>query len=132
MSNLEMIGESYAALIRRRTRIRNLRALFKVGLTPEGRRSLAETTGLSEELILNWINLIDLMRIKGIGREYINLLERVGVNTVRKLCQADPESLHRQMSELNASERVVRRLPTLAMVRAWVEQARGLPPMVIY
>lgn len=119
-------------MIRQKTNIRNLRALFKVGLTPEGRRSLAETTGISEELILGWINLIDLLRIKGIGQEYVGLLERAGMNTLQKLQQADPESLYRQIINMNASKKVVRRLPTQAMVRAWVEQARDLPQMVIY
>lgn len=133
MSNLEIIiGEPYATMIRQKTNIRNLRALFKVGLTPEGRRSLAETTGISEELILGWINLIDLLRIKGIGQEYVGLLERAGMNTLQKLQQADPESLYRQIINMNASKKVVRRLPTQAMVRAWVEQARDLPQMVIY
>jgi len=36
-------------------------------------------------LILKWVNMADLFRVKGIGQEYSELLEKAGVDTVREL-----------------------------------------------
>jgi predicted flap endonuclease-1-like 5' DNA nuclease len=39
-------------------------------------------TGISRKLILEWMNLADLHRIKGLGQEYSDLLEEAGIDTV--------------------------------------------------
>ena len=59
--------------------------LLAAGGTPQGRRELSEKTGISHDLILEWVNLSDLFRIKGIGEEYSDLLEEAGVDTVVEL-----------------------------------------------
>src|SRR5262249_22554896 len=38
------------------------------------REKLAQETGINEALILKWVNRADLMRVKGIGSEYSDLL----------------------------------------------------------
>ena len=49
---------------------------------PKGRDEIAAATGLSTSQLLKWTNMADLMRIKGIGRQYAELLEASGVDTV--------------------------------------------------
>ena len=40
---------------------------------------LAKQTGISESVILKWVNMADLFRVKGIGKQYSELLEKAGV-----------------------------------------------------
>lgn len=129
MASLEVIasvGVQYAVVLREKASIRSAEALLRVGAIPEGRKYLAERTGISGDLILKWVNLVDLLRIKGVGEEYCTLLGKAGISTLEELQQCDPENLYHRIIEVNLSKRVVRRLPTLAMVTRWIEQAKGL------
>ncbi|MBC7223996.1 MAG: DUF4332 domain-containing protein, partial [Anaerolineae bacterium] len=77
-------------------------------------------------------NLADLMRVKGVGEEYADLLEEAGVDTVRELQHRVPQNLWMKMQEVNGEKHLVRRLPSLRAVEDWIEQAKHLPPKVVY
>jgi predicted flap endonuclease-1-like 5' DNA nuclease len=106
--------------------------LLKAGATPAGRKGIAGDTGISEKLILRWINMADLFRIKGVGEEYSDLLEAAGVDTVPELAQRKAENLHVKMEEVNAAKKLVRKTPALSVVEKWVMQAKKLPRKVNY
>jgi predicted flap endonuclease-1-like 5' DNA nuclease len=106
--------------------------LLQAGATRRGRKDLSENTGISEKLILEWVNLADLIRIKGIGEEYSDLLEEAGVDTVKELRNRDPKNLHQAISDVNENKRLVRRLPSIGQVSSWIKQAKKLPPIVRY
>jgi predicted flap endonuclease-1-like 5' DNA nuclease len=91
-----------------------------------------DKSGIGHALTLEWVNLADLMRIKGIGEEYSDLLEEAGVDTVKELRNRVPEHLYEAIVRTNEAKRLVRRLPTLGIVRDWVQQAKSLPPKVTY
>jgi predicted flap endonuclease-1-like 5' DNA nuclease len=78
------------------------------------------------------VNLADLMRIKGVGEEYSDLLEEAGVDTVKELKLRKPENLYKTMIEVNQAKKLVRRVPTLKEVEQWVAEAGKLPPVVTY
>ena len=112
--------------------IRTIEQLLEQGATPAGRKAMVERSGISAERILDWVNRVDLMRIEGIGEEYSDLLERSGVDTVKELAQRNPVNLQQKLSEVNAKESLVRRLPSLPRVQGWVSQAKELPRKVSY
>ncbi|MEA2023568.1 MAG: DUF4332 domain-containing protein [Actinomycetota bacterium] len=116
----------------RKAGVRTTDALLSVAATRTGRRRLARETGLSESEILAWVNRADLMRIKGIGSEYADLLEVAGVDTIRELRRRNPDRLLTAMTDLNLRRRVIRRLPTNGMVTGWIEAAKGLEPLVTH
>lgn len=116
----------------RKARIRTTEALLKRGGTRRGRREVAKTTGLTEKQILEWVNRADLMRVKGIGEEYSDLLEHAGVDTVKELKNRKPANLHAKMIEINQKKRLVRRLPTESMVESWVDHAKRLNAKVTH
>ncbi len=128
---VEGIGPVYAEKLRE-AGVTTTEQLLAIGGTPEGRKELAEKTGISEKLILEWVNHVDLFRIKGIGEEYADLLEAAGVDTVMELAQRNPENLYKKLQEVNAEKKLVRRLPTLQQVKDWVAQAKQLPRAVFY
>jgi predicted flap endonuclease-1-like 5' DNA nuclease len=110
----------------RRAGVRSTRRLFEQCGTEEGRRQLAEQTGLPLETIDRLARRADLYRITGIGREYADLLAAVGANTVARLADRDPDELRRQMEVRNRDEQLVRCLPSEGKVHHWVEQARSM------
>jgi len=116
----------------RKNGVRTTDALLKVAATKTGRRNLAGKTKLAERDVLGWVNRADLMRVKGIGPEYADLLEVAGVDTVKELRTRNAENLLDAMTELNTRMRLVRRLPTTRMVVGWVGAARELEPVVKY
>jgi len=128
---IEGIGEKYAQALKT-AGVRSVEKLLEAGVTPKGRQELAEKTGISEKLILEWVNLADLFRIKGIGEEYSDLLEEAGVDTVPELAQRNPANLYEALEKTNAQKKLVRQLPTRVQVESWVDQAKALPRVVTY
>jgi PAS domain S-box-containing protein len=131
IEKIEGIGPSYAqrlALVG----ITNTGDLLRLGASRKGREDLAEQTGLSGKLILAWVNRADLMRVPGIGEEYSDLLELAGVDTVKELRRRSPENLYQKMQEVNEQRPVVRRVPSLSEVSAWIEAASEIEALLTY
>ena len=131
IEEIEGIGPTYAKKLME-AGIKMTDDLLEAGSTPKGREELAEKTGISSKLILEWVNLSDLLRIKGVGEEYSDLLEEAGVDTVVELSRRNPENLHAKIVEINKEKKLVRKPPTLDDVRGWIEQAKKLPRKVQY
>ena len=129
--DIEGIGPIYANKLVE-AGVRTTGALLKAGATPKGRQALVEKTGIAHALILEWVNLADLFRIKGVGEEYSDLLEEAGVDTVKELAQRNADNLYTKIVEVNASKELVRKLPSSKQVADWVAQAKALPRAVEY
>ncbi|HLA67836.1 MAG TPA: DUF4332 domain-containing protein [Acidimicrobiia bacterium] len=128
---IEGIGPTYATRLRK-AGIRTTEALLKRGASRVGRKQVATASGLTEHQILEWVNRSDLMRVKGIGEEYSDLLEASGVDTIKELRTRKAANLHAKMVEVNEKKHLVRRLPTEGMVAGWIVGAAKLPPAVKY
>ena len=128
---IEGIGETYATKLES-AEIKSLEVLLQKGSTKKGRKELEDATGISGKLLLRWINMADLFRVKGIGEQYSDLLEAAGVDTVPELAQRKPENLHGKMVEVNESKNLVRATPSLSAVEKWVAEAKELPRVVTY
>lgn len=129
--NIEGIGPKYAEVLST-VGIKSVGALLKAGATVKGRKGIAEKTNISEKLILEWVNLADLFRIRGLGEEYTDLLEEAGVDTVVELATRNPANLILKLKEVNEQKNLVRRLPSVKQVTDWINQAKELPRMVFY
>jgi len=106
--------------------------LLTMGATPKGRKEIAEKSGIGEAMVLKWVNRADLARVKGIGSEYADLLEAAGVDTVVELSKRVPANLLAKMTEVNEAKKLVRKMPVLSQVEAWVKEAKELPRVVSY
>ena len=131
LTEVEGIGDVYAQKLTD-VGITTTEALLEKGATPQGRKEIAESSGISGTLVLKWVNRADLFRIKGIGEEYADLLEIAGVDTVPELAQRNPVNLYEKLKEVNAEKKLVRRLPGQSDVEAWVAAAKELPRAIHY
>jgi predicted flap endonuclease-1-like 5' DNA nuclease len=127
--DIEGIGPAYAQKLKA-AGISTTGALLKAGATARGREELSKKTGINETLILEWVNLADLFRVKGVAEEYSDLLEEAGVDTVVELAKRVPDNLHAKILETNKAKNLVRRPPSLSEVKKWVSQAKTMRRMV--
>jgi predicted flap endonuclease-1-like 5' DNA nuclease len=82
--------------------------------------------------LLKFANRADLMRVKGIGEEYADLLEAAGVDTVPELARRKAANLHAAPEATNAARELVRQGPSLKTVEGWIAAARALPRLLSY
>jgi predicted flap endonuclease-1-like 5' DNA nuclease len=128
---VEGIGEAYAQKLRV-IGVSTCEKLLARGASPQGRKEIADKTGIPDKLILEWVNHVDLFRIKGVQQEYADLLEEAGVDTVPELAKRNATNLHEKLVVVNEAKSLVRQLPTPARVADWIEQARHLPRVITY
>ena len=131
LKEIEGIGAAYAGKMES-AGVNSVEALLEKGASPKGRKELAEKSGITEKLILRWVNMADLFRIKGVGEEYADLLEAGGVDTVPELAQRNAENLQKKLAEVNDEKKLTRRVPSMAEVTKWVNEAKQLPRKVTY
>ena len=104
--------------------------LLEKGATPKGRTVLEQATGIRHDLILKWVNHVDLMRLNGVGSEYSDLLEAAGVDSPAELSNRVPANLAMKLAEVNEAKKLVRQLPSASVVAGWVKEAAHLPKVV--
>ncbi len=131
ISDIEGIAPTIAERLKAQ-RIRTMQKLLEAAKSPKGRKALAAKTGVECARILKWANMADMMRIKGVGEEYSELLEAAGVDTVRELKYRNPKNLAEAMAEANKARKLVRVVPSEQMVAKWIAQARSLPMKITY
>ncbi len=131
LTTIEGVGEVVARKFKK-AGVGSVEALLKKGSTPAGRKALAAATKMDPKKVLRFVNHADLMRVKGVGGEYSELLEAAGVDTVLELSKRSAANLHAKMGEVNAKKKLVRQLPALSQVQNWVAQAKKLGRGVSY
>jgi predicted flap endonuclease-1-like 5' DNA nuclease len=105
--------------------------LLAAGAKRGDREKLAEATGISGALILEWVDIVDLMRVPGVGPQYSDLLKAAGVDSPAELAQRNPANLSITVQEVVAARPgIVRRLPTEDEIGAWVGEAGKLDKVV--
>lgn len=95
--------------------------------TPADIIELACVTGAEPQEIIGLVQRADLARIRGLGTVYMKLLEAAGIQSAADLAKYSPEELHERLLSLNQKQKLVGRVPALAMVNGWVVKARRLP-----
>ncbi len=129
--DIEGIGPVYADKLKA-AGVTTTEDLLKLGATPKGRQELAKKTGISDSLILRWVNHADLFRIKGVSSQYAELLEAAGVDTVPELAQRNAANLCQKMEEVNSEKKLVRKPPAVSQIEKWIDEAKKLPRQVNY
>lgn len=122
-----VFGEKLAA-----AGVKHVETLLEKGASKAGRKSLATETGIDEKKILDWVNMADLFRIKGVATQFAELLEASGVDTVKELRTRNAENLKAKLDEVNAEKNLTRAVPALSQIEDFIEQAKGLEPIVTY
>lgn len=112
--------------------IRTTDGLLEAAGTVKGRKALSAKTGISEQLLLEWANVSDYMRIPGMGRAKVGLVRAAGVTTVRELAYRNPARLAQSMRDANEKKKLLRILPSEKSVGDIIAKAKKLQPKITY
>ncbi|MDF1700055.1 MAG: DUF4332 domain-containing protein [Planctomycetota bacterium] len=131
IEDIEGIGPAYGEKLKA-AGINSTEDLLNACCARPGRKSAAETTGVSETLLLKWTNMADMMRISGIGPQFAELLEAAGVDTVKELAQRNAENLATAMASKNEEKNLTNAVPAASIISGWVEAAKGTEGKMTY
>jgi predicted flap endonuclease-1-like 5' DNA nuclease len=131
ISGVQGIGPE-AAVALKKAGIRTTAKLLEAAKSPKDRKTLATRIGFDEKCILCWANMVDRMRIKGVGEEYSLLLQAAGVDTVKELKYRNPAKLAKAMASANDKRKLTRVLPSERMVGRWIDRAKRLQLKITY
>ncbi len=106
--------------------------LLQTGATKAGRKKLAADSNIDEGKILDWVNMADLFRIRGVGPQFAELLKASGVDTIKELRNRNAENLYERLVEVQKEKKITRVVPALKRVTYFVDQAKKLDPVVKY
>ncbi|PIE25506.1 MAG: ferredoxin [Planctomycetota bacterium] len=131
ITEVEGIGPSHSEKLKT-VGIDSTDDFLKLCCSKKGRNEVAEKTGISQKLILSWTNMADLMRIGGIGKQFAELLEAAGVDTVKELATRNAANLATKMTEVNAEKNLTKGAVTEGQVQGWIDEAKKTDPVVTY
>ena len=131
IEEIEGIGPVYGAKLSA-AGVKTTADLLREGAKPSGRKKLEAATGVSGKLILEWCNHADLMRLKGVGKQFAELLEAAGVDTIKELRKRKADNLAAKMKEVNAEKKLARVSPSEKSIARWIEEAKTTEPAISY
>ena len=73
-----------------------------------------------------------MLRRQGPQGGYSELLEAAGVDTVKELRNRNAANLQARMAEVNEARKLTRTVPSESQVANWIEQAKGLDPLITH
>jgi predicted flap endonuclease-1-like 5' DNA nuclease len=131
IDTIEGIGPAYRKNLKE-AGVENTRHLLERAGSKRGRVSLAAETGIEERRILTWVNLADLMRLNGVGRQFAELLEAAGVDSVKELRRRNADNVAKAMAETNTQKRLTGAVPSAVQVQRWIDSAKVTEPAVTH
>ena len=131
IEEIQGIGTSYAQKLAK-AGINDTETLLTKCSTPTGRRQISQKTDVSENFLLKWTNLADLMRVSGVGPQFSELLEAAGVDTVTELGHRNADNLAATIETINEEMNLAKTVPAATTVAGWVNAAKDMKPKITY
>lgn len=131
IDEVEGIGPAYASKLAD-AGITTTDDFMKLCCDAKGRSQTAEKTGISEKLILSWANMADLMRVKGVGGQYAEILHAAGVDTIKELRTRNAENLAAAMKQANDEKNLANACPSASVVQGWIDSAKEMEPLITH
>lgn len=131
ITEIEGIGSVFAEKLAG-AGVTTVEGLLETGASKAGRKKLAADSGIDEGKILDWVNMADLFRIKGIGSQFSELLKAAGVDTVKELKNRNAENLLAKLTEVQAATGKTKAVPALSQIAGYIEQAKELDQIVTH
>jgi len=93
----------------------------------KARKELAKAAKVPEKSLEGWVQMADVMRVKGVGPDVTRLLAACGVHTVAQLKTQDATKLNDEIMKVNSKSHLSENPPSVEHLQAWIAQAQTLP-----
>jgi predicted flap endonuclease-1-like 5' DNA nuclease len=104
--------------------------LLEKGAAQAGRAALAASTDIEEKRIMTFVSRADFMRIKGVGRQFSELLQNVDIHTVDQLAAASADDVNAAMTKVNDVKKLTKVVPSVKQIQGFIDIAKGLDAVV--
>jgi predicted flap endonuclease-1-like 5' DNA nuclease len=101
--------------------------LLEKAAEPRSRKELARAARIPERTLDGWVQMADILRIKGVGPDVTRLLAACGVRTVAQLKTQDATKLSDEILKVNSRQHLSENPPSMEHLQAWIAQAQTLP-----
>jgi predicted flap endonuclease-1-like 5' DNA nuclease len=121
IQEVEGIGPSYGKQLRAmgvETTCNLVEAFYK---KDDNIEKAANAMKIDPETIKAWTSMADLMKIPGVGGQYAELMQIVGISSRADLANADDTSLYDEMVSFNKKSPIVPSVPTLQTLKGWID-----------
>lgn len=129
VEDIEGIGKGFGKRLRA-DGIATVEKLLDACTTDDGVKRVSRSADVDEHTVKTWGIMADLMRIRGLGGQWSELLWRCGVTSVQDLAKRDVATLMTRMAEVNEDEHRVAELPGEHRVAQFIEEAARLEPVL--
>jgi hypothetical protein len=93
----------------------------------KARKELAKTAKIPDKTLEAWVQMADVMRVKGVWPDVTRLLAACGVHTVAQLKTQDATKLNDEIMKANSKSHLSENPPSVEHLQAWIAQAQTLP-----
>jgi hypothetical protein len=100
--------------------IANLDQLLMRTSSKKDREELALRLLVPNEELNRWLQITELVRLKGLGIKNLRLLEGVNIHSITGLASEDPDQLYEWMKYVYTEDSI----PSRAKIRIWVREAQ--------
>ncbi len=121
IQEVEGIGPSYGKQLRAmgiETTCNMVEAFFD---KDENVEKAAGAMKVDPETIKAWTSMADLMKTPGVGGQYAELMQIVGISSREDLASASASSLYNEMVDFNKKSPIVPTVPTLETLKGWID-----------
>ena len=105
-------------------------ALLEKCATAAGRADLATSADIQPKRLMSFVSRADFFRIKGVGRQFGELLQNVDIHTVQQLASASAEDLNAAMVTVNEKKNLTKAVPSAKQIQKFIDSAKGLDGIV--
>jgi predicted flap endonuclease-1-like 5' DNA nuclease len=131
VETIEGIGPTYGGRLRD-VGVTSITDLLLAGSTRNERSALANKISVAPTTVLKWISRADFFRIRGVGKQYSDLIVAAGVNNVDDLSRCNPKNLYAKLKDTDRKMNLVKRPPSFNTVKRWIAHAEKLQRIVEY
>ncbi len=123
------IADSDKKLLKQQ-KILDTKQLLNSLLTSKVRKKMARKTGIDKEVLTGYVQLCDLLRIRGVGPKMAKLIMLAGVPGIKVLRKQQAAQLLAGMKEANKVHTISEILPQVETIQDWIGQAAELEILV--
>ncbi len=98
--------------------------------TASAREAFAAKVDIQPKRLMSFVSRADFMRIKGVGRQFSELLNNVDIQTVDQLASADADAVNEAMTKVNAEKNLTKAVPSAKQIQGFIDIAKGLETAV--
>jgi predicted flap endonuclease-1-like 5' DNA nuclease len=131
VETIEGIGPTYGGRLRG-VGITRISDLLQAGSTRNERSALANKLGVASTTVLKWVSRADFFRIRGVGKQYSDLIVASGIHNVDDLSRSNPKNLYAKLKDTDRKMNLVKRPPSFNTVKRWIAHAEKLQRIVEY